>query len=334
MREPFTAIDAADLVAAIEQGWGETVHELAPHLVGAGAHHWFATTAGGRRFVTVDDLDAKAWLGDERVEVDERLHTAYGVAAVLAGVAGPRPAADGSLLVPLDDRYRLSIYDAIEGVPGRWGTPLSPDECRAMVQLLARIHQRTPDAVAAGVGRQDLAEPRRSHIDDALVALDEPWTDGPHGELARQRVSDHRDTITGWLDELNRAVERFDDPGTEVVTHGEPHPGNVLRTNEGLVLVDWDTVGLAPPERDLWMLAEAHPAAVADYEALTGVKVRGALLHAYRVRWTLSDVSFNLEALRAPHTEASAGNDLRYLGFLLAGTAPAPYGIGAQTLRR
>ena len=38
------------------------------------------------------------------------------------------------------------------------------------------------------------------------------------------------------------------------MTHGEPHAGNVMRTDEGRLLVDWDTVALAPPERDLWML--------------------------------------------------------------------------------
>jgi thiamine kinase-like enzyme len=40
-----------------------------------------------------------------------------------------------------------------------------------------------------------------------------------------------------------------------VVTHGEPHPANVIRTPGGLKLIDWDTVQLAPAERDLWMVA-------------------------------------------------------------------------------
>ena len=41
-----------------------------------------------------------------------------------------------------------------------------------------------------------------------------------------------------------------------VITHGEPHPGNLIRTGNGLAMVDWDTVALAPRERDLWMLAD------------------------------------------------------------------------------
>lgn len=49
-----------------------------------------------------------------------------------------------------------------------------------------------------------------------------------------------RDTTPGW-----------------VVTHGEPHPGNVIRTSHGLRIIDWTTVQMAPPERDLWMLTSA-----------------------------------------------------------------------------
>jgi aminoglycoside phosphotransferase (APT) family kinase protein len=37
-----------------------------------------------------------------------------------------------------------------------------------------------------------------------------------------------------------------------VITHGEPHPGNLMVTDRGPVLIGWDTVGLARPERDLW----------------------------------------------------------------------------------
>ena len=33
-----------------------------------------------------------------------------------------------------------------------------------------------------------------------------------------------------------------------VVTHGEPHVGNAIRTEAGWMLVDWDTTLLAPPE--------------------------------------------------------------------------------------
>ncbi|WP_432843998.1 phosphotransferase family protein [Dactylosporangium sp. CA-092794] len=41
------------------------------------------------------------------------------------------------------------------------------------------------------------------------------------------------------------------DPPGLVLTHGEPHPGNTMRTGGGWLLIDWDTALLAAPERDL-----------------------------------------------------------------------------------
>ena len=50
----------------------------------------------------------------------------------------------------------------------------------------------------------------------------------------------------GLLDRVQKAR------GPYVITHGEPHPGNLLRTLTGLRLIDWDMIALARPERDLW----------------------------------------------------------------------------------
>jgi aminoglycoside phosphotransferase (APT) family kinase protein len=43
----------------------------------------------------------------------------------------------------------------------------------------------------------------------------------------------------------------------EVLTHGEPHPGNLIQVGSRWMLVDWDTTLVAPPERDLWLLDPA-----------------------------------------------------------------------------
>ena len=77
-----------------------------------------------------------------------------------------------------------------------------------------------------------------------------------------------------------------------VVTHGEPHSGNVLRTVDGGIrFVDWDTVALAPRERDLWLAApgtaEGDPAA----------------LELYRLRWTLTEICIYTVLFRAPHRD-------------------------------
>jgi spectinomycin phosphotransferase len=107
----------------------------------------------------------------------------------------------------------------------------------------------------------------------------------------------------------HRALDRYDDlvraaradPPGLVLTHGEPHPGNTMRTGDGWLLIDWDTALIAPPERDLWDLDEGDGTLRAAYTAATGTALRPALLDLYRLRWDLSDISVCLARFREPH---------------------------------
>lgn len=90
------------------------------------------------------------------------------------------------------------------------------------------------------------------------------------------------------------------DTTRNVLTHGEPHPGNTLRTNDGWRLIDWDTALVAQPERDLWHLAT--PETLAAYEEATGVRPRQDMLELYRLQWDLTDLVEVAECFSRPHT--------------------------------
>ena len=94
----------------------------------------------------------------------------------------------------------------------------------------------------------------------------------------------------GLADRLRAEVAARDVEG--VITHGEPHAGNVIHTAGGHVLVDWDTAALAPPERDLWMLGEADRRGVDE-----------AAMDFFRLAWDLGDLAAFTHELRIPHTE-------------------------------
>jgi spectinomycin phosphotransferase len=64
------------------------------------------------------------------------------------------------------------------------------------------------------------------------------------------------------------------------------------------MLIDWDTVGLAPPERDLWRLSDD---ALDHYAEMTGRVVDPSRIELYRLRWALDDVRAFTARLRAPH---------------------------------
>jgi spectinomycin phosphotransferase len=134
------------------------------------------------------------------------------------------------------------------------------------------------------------------------------WTGGPYSERAGQWLGDNRDLVV-------RALGRYDRLAAEVanrefvITHGEPHAGNLIRTAEGLRLVDWDTVAMAPPERDLWMLEDLRP-----YEALTGWTVDRQALDFYRLAWLVTDVAaFVSELSESPRDDANTAHAWRAL---------------------
>jgi spectinomycin phosphotransferase len=117
--------------------------------------------------------------------------------------------------------------------------------------------------------------------------------------------------------------------GASVVTHGEPHPGNLIRSDGGILLVDWDTMGLAPPERDLWMLDDGSPGALKPYTEVTGRPVDSTAISLFRLAWILSDIAVSVALLRSDHaSDDDTEKSLRGLSESLAGsTSTQPYGI-------
>jgi spectinomycin phosphotransferase len=172
------------------------------------------------------------------------------------------------------------------------------------VTMLALLHQET--AAAGSVARTagfDL--PGRHLLDAALLELDEPWIGGPLSEPAREAIRDSAAVLAELLALADRlAADAQRRAGHWVVTHGEPHAGNVMRTSDGLVFVDWDTVALAPPERDLWMLDVRGGTDAAEiYAHATEKQLDDAALDYFRLAWDLKDLAEYLKVFRSPHEE-------------------------------
>ena len=63
-----------------------------------------------------------------------------------------------------------------------------------------------------------------------------------------------------------------------VITHGEPHPANVMSADGRLILIDWDTVALAPPERDVALVVSASDEGIDRYQQATGRELNPAVI--------------------------------------------------------
>jgi spectinomycin phosphotransferase len=79
-----------------------------------------------------------------------------------------------------------------------------------------------------------------------------------------------------------------------VPTHGEPHSANQLITASGIVLVDWESLALAPPERDLRTLVAA------GYADL--VQPDWSMIEMFDLEWRLDELFQYAAWFSRPHT--------------------------------
>src|SRR5262249_18785548 len=148
----------------------------------------------------------------------------------------------------------ISVFPFIEGATYAFEQRLSPAERASLVDLLARLHRATP-AVMSAARRPSLQVAGRAALEEALRNTGRAWSGGPFAEPARVFIDRHRVDLRQALDTFDELAGQIGTADRQlVISHGEPHPANLINANGKLRLVDWDTVGLAPLERDLWML--------------------------------------------------------------------------------
>jgi len=145
----------------------------------------------------------------------------------------------GCPVAALEPRVEPRVYERDGFVVTMWTyyEPVTPREVSPAdyANALKRLH--------AGMRKLDVATPHfTDRVDQAqqLVASrdDTPALANPDRELLR-------DTLRG----LGRGIgERG---GVEQLLHGEPHPGNVLTTKNGLLFIDLETCCRGPVEFDL-----------------------------------------------------------------------------------
>ncbi len=297
----------ADLVAILFERWGLDVVSVEYLAVGFGSHHWRAATAHGSWFVTVDDLIAKRRELDEALlATRERLVAALSTAGALrdAGVGfvvAPVRTGDGDIVCNLGDRYVVAVYPLVEGVTYDYGD-FSDDAHRdAVVRNIAALH-RAPKSCCRWALTDDLSIPRRAELFVACAEVHAPWTSGPFADPTRRLLARHADDVAGAFDTYDAlAIKVSSQSQRFVLTHGEPHPANTITTGRGVVLIDWDTALIAPPERDLWDLVGQDPSVKARYESLAGTRVEDDSVEMYRLAWDLSEIAIYVSEFRQPH---------------------------------
>jgi spectinomycin phosphotransferase len=295
-----------ELSAVLADGWQLQVADAQYAPVGGGSYHWIVRDAENRRwFATVDNLDVKRWLGEDRATVAAGLQAAMDVAVALRHryrlrfVLAPATARNGLSVLRLGCNYAVSVFPYVDGVSGHFGADMAAGDKAELVGMLAALH--VCPLAALPVRRARVALPLRDDLEAALQALGESWTGGPFSDQARALLAASAGQIRRLLTTFDTLAEhvRTLEP---VVTHGEPHPANLMHAGSETMLIDWDTVGAGPPERDLWwIVADSSDEPARGYAAATGRPVDPDALAFYRLRWALDDLSIFASDLRAPH---------------------------------
>jgi spectinomycin phosphotransferase/16S rRNA (guanine(1405)-N(7))-methyltransferase len=302
MLNPPPGFPEDDLLAVLASGWRLPVTRSSYRPVGFGSHHWSAVTGDGRRwFVTVDDLAARRDRPDEPLSaVRDRLEHALAAAwslheqgrrYLVAPIRGDGP----TVLQPLGDEYAVSLYEHVDGdgfpwMPDGWKSRrLDRGHRSAVLEIVEALHEETlPESVVPDV--DDLEVSQRDVLTGLLDGDGAMPDSGPYAQRAGALIAENTRMLRRVLTRYDKLADiGRDQRDRYTLTHGEPHPGNTMRSAEGYVLIDWDTALTAPRERDLWHFGLGDP----------------DLVELYRTRWLLTDVALASARFRGPHEESA-----------------------------
>jgi spectinomycin phosphotransferase len=282
VREAPPHLTDEDVLATVNEHWHAGGDRIGHLPVGFGAHHWRVSGADTILFVTFDRLGGR--------HTADSLEAAYAGARSLSEtgldfVLAPLPTVGGRVTVPFEDGA-LSVTPWRNGKSGDGS--MSAARARLTRALLDRLHATTPPADLPRwrplVG-PDLA-------DDLTQRTAGRWDTGPCGEDARVAIREQLREIETWTATYHRlAATTAED--TWVPTHGEPHTRNQLAIPDAVLLIDWESLKLAPRERDLRSLE------VAGYPQPDG---DDPMLELFDLEWRLDEIAQYASWFEAWHT--------------------------------
>jgi spectinomycin phosphotransferase len=238
-----------------------------------------------RLFVTLDELG--------RRHSTESLEAAYAAADELAAlglefVVASLPNHRGRYTAPLAGRS-LSCAPWTDGAPAGPGSIDNNGLAVQNVEALARLHAAAPPA-----GMPSWQPRVGEDFGDFLAGMvNSPWQTGPYGDRARGVLGQRIDAIRRWTDCYHELRRRADELPW-VPTHGEPHTANQLVTDRGIVFVDWESVALAPRERDLGTLVDS------GYAEL--VAPNWEMVELFDLEWRLGELAEYAARFSQTHT--------------------------------
>jgi spectinomycin phosphotransferase len=198
-----------------------------------------------------------------------------GVDAVVA----PLPTMTGEAFVKVDG-LTWSLYPFVDGADG-WTHGMDEQDWHNLGSALRAVHDVPPaDAV---VPREAFDVTRYDGLTAWNAASRQVGPDDPRRDFAAV-WQEHEPTAGAMLDQMRVLAPLLRRrPRQDVLCHGDLHPGNLLIGADGIHIIDWGDVLLAPRERDFIYVPDDGTAE--DAQVLASSFFRGYGLRQAQVDW-------------------------------------------------
>ncbi|MFN8483589.1 MAG: aminoglycoside phosphotransferase family protein [Anaerolineae bacterium] len=304
----------ATIIACLREDYGVYAADVAFLPLGADANTAVYRVADGPRAYF---LKLRRGDFDETSVTVPRFLRDHGVAPVIA----PLACLDGRPWTRVAD-FAATLYPFIEGRNGQ-ETPPSDRHWVELGAALKGMHTvNLPPALAERISRETFSPSWRDMVRDFQARAE----DTAYAEPVAARCAAFLRAQRAEIDSLVARAEALA-PGLQaqtpalVLCHGDIHAWNLLiAADGGMYIVDWDTLILAPKERDLMFvgaglgIGDTPEAAALFYQGYGETDLNQAALAYYRCERIVEDIAAFCQQLLL--TDAGGANREQALGYL------------------
>lgn len=213
-------------------------------------------------------------------------------------VIAPIPTKDKKLWVSLN-AFNLTLYPFIEGENG-FDVPLTDSQWVELGTILRQLHNvEVPSSLKEDLPVEIYSPKWRETAKVFLDRIEHETFDEPTAAKFAEFIKTKKEIINHLIEHAEELAQKLKDENLDfVLCHGDIHAANVLINGNGkFYVVDWDTLILAPKERDLMFIGGGIGGAWNKpeedrlfYQGYGQVKINQTALAYYRHERIVEDV--------------------------------------------
>ena len=208
----------------------------------------------------------------------------------LSFVVGPLQAGSQRATPKMNGCY-LSIYPFLEGQTLSYDD-LNGEDQAEIARALRRMHEvKLPQPITTLLPQETFDK-----FQDSAASLVRKAKEPINNDVLLERL---RDVVMSKWDVIDRTIvngrrlsgyckRHTYEP---VVCHADIHPFNIMKTANGLVMIDWDGIMFAPRERDLMFYSREMKATNSDFHRAYSLDYQTdtSLISYYNYEWVLQE---------------------------------------------